>query len=103
MSQSTAYDEAEGAAEVAAAFAAAAAADAVAATTTAAAAAAARRHSAAVTTALISRPRAGPPRYRGVRIPFAGQDTAGRATETILSEVGPVLLRLFDTREARCA
>jgi hypothetical protein len=34
--------------------------------------------------------------------PLAGADAAGRPTETLLSEVGPVLLRLFDMREA-CA
>jgi hypothetical protein len=35
-----------------------------------------------------------------MKVPLAGPDAAGHATETILSEVGVVLLRLFDTREA---
>jgi hypothetical protein len=35
-----------------------------------------------------------------MKVPLAGPDVAGRATETILSEVGIVLLRLFDMREA---
>jgi hypothetical protein len=35
-----------------------------------------------------------------MKVPLAGPDAAGRATETILSEVGTVLLRLFDMREA---
>jgi hypothetical protein len=35
-----------------------------------------------------------------MKVPLAGTDAAGHATETILSEVGVVLLRLFDTREA---
>ena len=35
-----------------------------------------------------------------MKVPLAGTDAVGRATETILSEVGAVLLRLFDTREA---
>jgi hypothetical protein len=35
-----------------------------------------------------------------MKVPLAGADAAGHATETILSEVGVVLLRLFDTREA---
>jgi hypothetical protein len=35
-----------------------------------------------------------------MKVPLAGLDAAGRATETILSEVGVVLLRMFDTREA---
>jgi hypothetical protein len=37
---------------------------------------------------------------RGTRIPLAGADAAGNATETLLSEVGLVLLKLFSTREA---
>jgi hypothetical protein len=37
---------------------------------------------------------------RGTRIPLAGGDAAGNPTETLLSEVGLVLLRFFDTREA---
>jgi hypothetical protein len=39
---------------------------------------------------------------RGTRIPLAGGDAAGNPTETLLSEVGLVLLKHFDTREA-CA
>jgi hypothetical protein len=39
---------------------------------------------------------------RGTRIPLAGGDAAGNPTETLLSEVGLVLLKMFDTREA-CA
>jgi hypothetical protein len=39
---------------------------------------------------------------RGTRIPLAGGDAAGNPTETLLSEVGLVLLKYFDTREA-CA
>ncbi len=35
-----------------------------------------------------------------MKVPLAGTDAAGRATETLLSEVGVVLLRMFDTREA---
>ena len=37
-----------------------------------------------------------------MKVPLAGPDAAGNATETLLSEVGIVLLRLFDMREA-CA
>jgi hypothetical protein len=36
----------------------------------------------------------------GTRIPLAGGDAAGNPTETLLSEVGLVLLKYFDTREA---
>ena len=39
---------------------------------------------------------------RGTRIPLAGGDAAGNPTETLLSEAGLVLLKMFDTREA-CA
>jgi hypothetical protein len=35
-----------------------------------------------------------------MKVPLAGTDAAGRATETILSEVGVVLLRMFTTHEA---
>ncbi len=35
-----------------------------------------------------------------MKVPLAGVDAAGRATETLLSEVGVVLLRMFSTREA---
>jgi hypothetical protein len=35
-----------------------------------------------------------------MRVPLAGADAAGHPTETLLSEVGLVLLRFFDTREA---
>jgi hypothetical protein len=35
-----------------------------------------------------------------MKVPLAGPDAAGCATETILSEVGVVLLRQFDMREA---
>ncbi len=35
-----------------------------------------------------------------MKVPLAGADAAGHPTETLLSEVGLVLLRFFDTREA---
>ncbi len=35
-----------------------------------------------------------------MKVPLAGADAAGNPTETLLSEVGPVLLRLFDMAEA---
>jgi hypothetical protein len=37
-----------------------------------------------------------------MKVPLAGGDAAGNPTETLLSEVGLVLLKMFDTREA-CA
>jgi hypothetical protein len=37
-----------------------------------------------------------------MKVPLAGADAAGNPTETLLSEVGLVLLKMFDTREA-CA
>jgi hypothetical protein len=35
-----------------------------------------------------------------MKVPLAGADAAGDPTETLLSEVGLVLLKMFDTREA---
>ena len=35
-----------------------------------------------------------------MKVPLAGADAAGNPTETLLSEVGPLLLRMFDTAEA---
>ena len=35
-----------------------------------------------------------------MKVPLAGADAAGNPTETLLSEVGLVLLRFFDTLEA---
>jgi hypothetical protein len=35
-----------------------------------------------------------------MKVPLAGSDAAGNPTETLLSEVGLVLLKMFDTREA---
>ncbi len=35
-----------------------------------------------------------------MKVPLAGCDAAGNPTETLLSEVGLVLLKMFDTREA---
>jgi hypothetical protein len=35
-----------------------------------------------------------------MKVPLAGAEAAGNPTETLLSEVGLVLLRFFDTREA---
>jgi hypothetical protein len=35
-----------------------------------------------------------------MKVPLAGPDAAGHATETILSEVGVVLLRMFSMAEA---
>ena len=40
------------------------------------------------------------PLLRVMKVPLAGADAAGNPTETLLSEVGLVLLRFFDTREA---
>ncbi len=36
-----------------------------------------------------------------MKVPLAGADAAGNPNETLLSEVGPLLLRLFTMREAR--
>ncbi len=40
------------------------------------------------------------PRHATMKVPLAGADAAGNPTETLLSEVGLVLLKMFDTREA---
>jgi hypothetical protein len=37
---------------------------------------------------------------RAMKVPLAGGDAAGNPTETLLSEVGLVLLKMFDTADA---